>query len=184
MRHGCTAAELFKEVVELALLHRTLEGLVSRHQRGQLPREDEQALGLPRGVRAGRDAQRHRQHRTRDQSQWRDVVLADPAAHGEEVRSECGFRVGYVKQGPRLAITEGGAIALADADADHPLAFHRRNDPAACHQRVPRGLGHAIREGAQQRERERDLDEPGAHTPGREARTGGWSRKPADCSQS
>jgi hypothetical protein len=192
--HRRAAAELFEQLVQRALLRRALEGRVALEERGEFLRDDEQPLRLPFGGGLGGDAERGGEDGATDEAERHDVVVGDPATGREQVGLERRLRVGDVEDGERLAVAEGDAVALADAEADGALPLHRDDDAAPRDERMPRGVGDGVGEGAEERERERDLDESrggpftprvggggGVHADGRLARAGGSSYTPSVC---
>ena len=151
------STEFLDQLVERALLRRAREQLVALHQRRQLLRDLDDAPRLARWNRRARAGERRGQRAAQRDAEWHDVVVGDPAAEGEHVLVHHGRDVG--RGDDVLELRAVARLRCADDDAQLVAVAEWNDDARAGREAARQALGHAVGEGAKEREREGDVDQ-------------------------
>lgn len=160
----CTPAERHQQFVRRALLRRTAELGIAFRQGRQLARDNQHPPRLDRWFRPACPPQRHRQRGPQHRPDRRHVVVGEPAAHFEHVRSKHGLgvrRLDHRLDCLRLPGRPGWIVGRrrTGADADQTPAPDVHDHARAGHDRVSRLAGRLECQRAEERQRHGDFDQ-------------------------
>ncbi len=156
--HGVArAAERFERFIQRALPRRASEDAVALLERRQLHGDPRDPLRARRRARHPAPREQRRQHRPHHEADRRHVVLRDPSRQREELRRHRRLGVGRVEEVLRVLHARARGRPQHHADGAAPAHGHEHAHPRRGDRRT---VGDRVREGLEERQRERDLNVP------------------------